>query len=197
MTPTKRKTSLPIQSTPRQIGDYFYPHHYFRWNKFHFKNNFKWFLYLLGLPRLDAKLCLRMLRDVPGVRPAGQHHHHPRPAPVQEGNVSYTWRQMMDDQILMSKLWQVRNTTAIFIINLSVSDLLFCCFNLPLAASKFLTRHWIWGPELCQLYPLLRYGLLGVSVFNILAITINRYVMIAHPYIYNRSAQPPKHRREY
>lgn len=53
-------------------------------------------------------------------------------------------------------VWQVRNTTAIFIINLSVSDLLFCCFNLPLAASKFLTRHWIWGPELCQLYPLLR-----------------------------------------
>ena len=81
---------------------------------------------------------------------------------------------------------QVRNTTAIFIINLSVSDLLFCCFNLPLAASKFLTRHWIWGPELCQLYPLIRYGLLGVSIFNILAITINRYVMIAHPYIYNR-----------
>ena len=31
-----------------------------------------------------------------------------------------------------------------------------------------------------------RYGLLGVSIFNILAITINRYVMIAHPYIYNR-----------
>ena len=83
---------------------------------------------------------------------------------------------------------QVRNTTAIFIINLSVSDLLFCCFNLPLAASKFLTRHWIWGPQLCRLYPLLRYGLLGVSIFNILAITINRYVMIAHPYIYNRSA---------
>ena len=84
---------------------------------------------------------------------------------------------------------KVRNTTAIFIINLSVSDLLFCCFNLPLAASKFLTKHWIWGPQLCQLYPLLRYGLLGVSIFNILAITINRYVMIAHPYLYNRSVR--------
>ena len=49
---------------------------------------------------------------------------------------------------------KVRNTTAIFIINLSVSDLLFCCFNLPLAASKFLTKRWVWGPQLCQLYPL-------------------------------------------
>ena len=35
---------------------------------------------------------------------------------------------------------QVRNTTAIFIINLSVSDLLFGCFNMPLAASIFITR---------------------------------------------------------
>jgi hypothetical protein len=41
------------------------------------------------------------------------------------------------------------------------------------------------SPEL-QLYPLLRYGLLAVSIFNILAITINRYVMIAHPTAYPR-----------
>ena len=80
----------------------------------------------------------------------------------------------------------MRNTTAIFIINLSVSDLLFCCFNLPLAASMFMTRRWVWGSYLCQLYPLMRYGLLGVSMFNILAITFNRYVMIAHPTIYPR-----------
>ena len=80
----------------------------------------------------------------------------------------------------------MRNTTAIFIINLSVSDLLFCCFNLPLAASMFMTRRWVWGSYLCQLYPLMRYGLLGVSMFNILGITFNRYVMIAHPTIYPR-----------
>eukprot|EP00090_Calanus_glacialis_P015256 TRINITY_DN24110_c0_g1_i3.p1 TRINITY_DN24110_c0_g1~~TRINITY_DN24110_c0_g1_i3.p1 ORF type:complete len:495 (-),score=85.15 TRINITY_DN24110_c0_g1_i3:276-1760(-) len=88
--------------------------------------------------------------------------------------------------LALARCKKVRNTTAIFIINLSVSDLLFCCFNLPLAASVFMTRRWIWGPQLCQLYPLLRYGLLGVSVFNILAITINRYVMIAHPTVYPR-----------
>jgi len=86
--------------------------------------------------------------------------------------------------LALARCKKVRNTTAIFIINLSISDLLFGCFNLPLAASVFLTRRWIWGPHLCQLYPLLRYGLLGVSVFNILAITINRYVMIAHPTVY-------------
>ena len=55
---------------------------------------------MLGLSRLDAEFRVRLLRDVPGVRPAGEHHHDPRPAQVQEGN----GRQMTDDQILMSKL---------------------------------------------------------------------------------------------
>nr|CAD7439117.1 unnamed protein product [Timema bartmani] len=78
----------------------------------------------------------------------------------------------------------VRNATAAFIINLSVSDLMFCCFNLPLAASMFWQRAWRHGELLCQLFPLLRYGLVAVSLFTVLAITINRYVMIGHPRMY-------------
>jgi len=79
---------------------------------------------------------------------------------------------------------QVRNATAVFIINLSVSDLMFCCFNLPLAASTFWWRAWRHGNLLCQLFPLTRYGLVAVSLFTVLAITINRYVMIGHPRMY-------------
>ncbi|KAL1138743.1 hypothetical protein AAG570_008805 [Ranatra chinensis] len=78
----------------------------------------------------------------------------------------------------------VRNATAVFIINLSVSDLMSCCFNLPLAASTFWSRAWCHGLLLCRLFPLLRYGLLAVSLFTVLAITINRYVMIGHPTLY-------------
>ncbi|XP_050548550.1 G-protein coupled receptor moody isoform X2 [Daktulosphaira vitifoliae] len=80
--------------------------------------------------------------------------------------------------------FKVRNATAVFIINLSVSDLSFCCFNLPLAASTFWYRSWIHGHLLCRLFPLVRYGLLAVSLFTILAITINRYIMIGHPTLY-------------
>ncbi|KAL0281008.1 UNVERIFIED_CONTAM: hypothetical protein PYX00_002138 [Menopon gallinae] len=77
-------------------------------------------------------------------------------------------------------------------MNLSVSDLMFCCFNLPLAASTFYSRSWRHGKLLCQLFPLLRYGLLAVSLFTVLAITINRYIMIGHPTLY-----PMMYKKEY
>ncbi|KAF6211953.1 hypothetical protein GE061_012470 [Apolygus lucorum] len=86
----------------------------------------------------------------------------------------------------------VRNATAVFIINLSVSDLMSCCFNLPLAASTFWQKSWRHGLLLCRLFPLLRYGLLAVSLFTVLAITINRYVMIGHPTMY-----PKLYRKQY
>ncbi|XP_061386838.1 G-protein coupled receptor moody-like [Musca vetustissima] len=89
----------------------------------------------------------------------------------------------------LSRGKQNRNSTAMFIINLSVSDLLFGCFNLPLAASTFLRRAWIHGDLLCRLFPLLRYGLLAVSLFTVSLITINRYVIIAHPRQYTRIYQ--------
>ncbi|XP_020289239.1 G-protein coupled receptor moody isoform X2 [Pseudomyrmex gracilis] len=79
---------------------------------------------------------------------------------------------------------KLKNATAVFIMNLSVSDLMFCCFNLPLATSTFWHSSWLHGPLLCRLFPLLRYGLVAVSLFSILAITINRYVMIGHPGLY-------------
>lgn len=81
---------------------------------------------------------------------------------------------------------QVHNATAVFIINLTLSDLMFGVFNLPLAASLFVHRAWVHTGFLCLLFPFLRYGLVAVSVFTVLAITINRYVMIAHPRLYHR-----------
>ncbi|CAH2245643.1 G-protein coupled receptor moody-like [Pararge aegeria] len=86
--------------------------------------------------------------------------------------------------IALIRYEKVRNATAIFIINLSCSDLLFCCFNLPLAGLTFYKRSWAHGQLLCRLFPLARYALVAVSLFTVLAITVNRYVMIAHPKLY-------------
>ncbi|XP_071564198.1 G-protein coupled receptor moody isoform X1 [Temnothorax nylanderi] len=86
--------------------------------------------------------------------------------------------------IALFRTKKLKNATAVFIMNLSISDLMFCCFNLPLATSTFWHRSWLYGPLLCRLFPLLRYGLVAVSLFSVLAITINRYVMIGHPGLY-------------
>ncbi|XP_030037162.2 G-protein coupled receptor moody-like [Manduca sexta] len=88
--------------------------------------------------------------------------------------------------IALARCRKVRNATAIFIINLSCSDLLFCCFVLPLQTSIFYQRAWIHGKLLCRLLPLARYALVAVSLFTILAITINRYIMISFPMLYPR-----------
>ncbi|CAL8143779.1 unnamed protein product [Orchesella dallaii] len=88
--------------------------------------------------------------------------------------------------IALARCKKVRNATAYFIINLSACDLMFCCFNLPLAASMFWYRTWVLGDTLCRLFPFFRYGLMAVSIFTVLAITINRYVMIGHPRVYPR-----------
>ncbi|EDW62850.1 G-protein coupled receptor moody [Drosophila virilis] len=91
--------------------------------------------------------------------------------------------------VALSRGKQTRNSTAIFIINLSCSDLLFGCFNLPLAASTFKERAWTHSDLLCRLFPLLRYGLLAVSLLSVSLITINRYIIIAHPRQYPRIYQ--------
>ncbi|XP_072931053.1 G-protein coupled receptor moody-like [Epargyreus clarus] len=86
--------------------------------------------------------------------------------------------------VALARYKKVHNATAMFIMNLSCSDLLFCCFNLPLAASTFYHRAWVHGRLLCRLFPLARYVFVAVSVLTILAITVNRYVMMSHPRLY-------------
>ncbi|XP_041981137.1 G-protein coupled receptor moody-like [Aricia agestis] len=86
--------------------------------------------------------------------------------------------------IALANYRKVRNATAIFIMNLSLSDLLFCCFILPLSASTFSHRSWIHGSILCYMFPFARYALVAVSLLTICAITINRYIIIAHPRLY-------------
>lgn len=81
---------------------------------------------------------------------------------------------------------RVRNVAAAFIISLCVADFMFCTFVLPFSSSRFIYGTWIHGDFLCQLFPFMRYGNIGVSLLLIAMITVNRYVMIAHHNVYNR-----------
>ncbi|XP_076314319.1 G-protein coupled receptor moody-like [Tachypleus tridentatus] len=82
-----------------------------------------------------------------------------------------------------------KNITTVFIINLCIADCLFCSFTLPFAASTFLQRGWTHGEALCVIFPLIRYSNGAVSLQSVVAIAINRYILICHPKIYKQIYQ--------
>ncbi|UYV79948.1 hypothetical protein LAZ67_18001168 [Cordylochernes scorpioides] len=87
--------------------------------------------------------------------------------------------------IALLKCPKTRTATTAFIINLSLVDFIFCVLCLPFSASIYLNHSWVHGDALCILFPLLRYSNVGLSVLSIVAITINRYIFIAHPALYS------------
>lgn len=84
--------------------------------------------------------------------------------------------------LLKSK--KLRNATTAFIVNLCVSDLLFCSLSIPLTAVTYIDRKWTGSDELCKLFTLLKFSNGVVSIFTVVAITMNRYILIVYPKIY-------------
>lgn len=78
------------------------------------------------------------------------------------------------------------HATTMFVISLAVSDLLFCSINLPLTASRYVHEEWRLGSEMCRLFPFFFYGNVAASLMNMVAITINRYILISCHANYSR-----------
>jgi len=83
-----------------------------------------------------------------------------------------------------------QKATTSFVISLAFSDLLFCAINLPLTAARFIHQEWLLGPVLCRIFPFLFYGNVAASLMSMVAITINRYVLIAYYGNYSRIYSP-------
>ncbi|XP_076619287.1 trapped in endoderm 1 [Colletes latitarsis] len=77
-----------------------------------------------------------------------------------------------------------RHATTAFVISLSISDLIFSAVNMPLTASRYLHEAWVLGETLCKIFPLFFYGNVAVSLLSMVAITINRYILISRSEIY-------------
>ncbi|XP_033193216.1 G-protein coupled receptor moody isoform X1 [Bombus vosnesenskii] len=88
--------------------------------------------------------------------------------------------------IALCKYPKVRNVAAAFIISLCVADFVFCLLVLPFDSIRFIDASWVNIRFLCVLVPFLRYGNVGVSLLSVAAITINRYIMIAHHGLYSK-----------
>ncbi|CAG9088727.1 unnamed protein product [Plutella xylostella] len=78
------------------------------------------------------------------------------------------------------------HVTTMFVLSLCVSDLLFCSINLPLTASRYVKERWDFGDQLCQMFAFVFYGNEAVSLLSMVAITINRYILIAYYDMYSQ-----------
>ncbi|XP_062845222.1 melatonin receptor type 1C [Trichomycterus rosablanca] len=81
---------------------------------------------------------------------------------------------------------KLRNAGNIFVVSLSVADLVVALYPYPLALLAIFHDGWILGTVQCQLSGfVLGLGVIG-SVFNITAIALNRYCYICHTLQYER-----------
>jgi hypothetical protein len=76
----------------------------------------------------------------------------------------------------------MQSVTNVFITNLAVSDILMCLLCVPFTPLSFFMDNWIFGKFLCHLVPFSLGVCVYVSTLTSLAIAIDRYFVIVHPF---------------
>lgn len=83
------------------------------------------------------------------------------------------------------------NINSILICHLSVADVVYCSFVLPLQAMVFYNRAWDLAPVLCELHAALRIWLIGVNMVLLSTIALYRFLHVVHPNVYTIYSQSP------
>lgn len=82
---------------------------------------------------------------------------------------------------------KLRSPTNYLILSLSIADTFEGAFSINLYAQYIHSDHWIFGPELCMAWLSLDYCFFQASVFGVLIITIERFLVIRFPLINHAS----------
>ncbi|XP_057379574.1 growth hormone secretagogue receptor type 1-like [Daphnia carinata] len=77
----------------------------------------------------------------------------------------------------------LRNSTNLFLLNLSLADILVLCVSMPTVLIEIYERRdtWIFGKVMCKLVPFVELTVAHASVLTILAISFERYYVITRP----------------
>ena len=75
-----------------------------------------------------------------------------------------------------------RNTTNLFILNLSVADLLFLLFCVPFHSVIYATNdgNWPFGNLMCKMVHLVQFSSMAGSILTLVAMAGDRYLAVAH-----------------
>ncbi|VDP04435.1 unnamed protein product [Soboliphyme baturini] len=75
-------------------------------------------------------------------------------------------------------LQSVRN---LFIVSLSCSDIVVCLTSVPITPIAIVVKNWIFGVPMCYIFPLFQCMSILISTFTLMAIAVDRYILIIHP----------------
>ncbi|XP_040177491.1 C3a anaphylatoxin chemotactic receptor-like [Rana temporaria] len=73
-----------------------------------------------------------------------------------------------------------RTVTTVWFGNLALADIM-CCLSLPLWAVQSLYSDWLYGPVLCWMLFFIVYLNMFTSVFTLVAISVDRWILVVHP----------------
>jgi len=81
--------------------------------------------------------------------------------------------------VLMNRT--MRNTPNILLVSLALGDLCLIFFTVPLMSTTYTFPEWPYGEVMCKLGEFTVALSLGVSVFTLVALSAERYMVIVHP----------------
>ncbi|KAF1507986.1 putative G-protein coupled receptor 83, partial [Megadyptes antipodes antipodes] len=79
------------------------------------------------------------------------------------------------------KTKRMHSATSLFIVNLSVADIMITLLNTPFTLARFVNSTWIFGKEMCHVSRFAQYCSLHVSALTLTAIAMDRHQVIMHP----------------
>ncbi|XP_038054579.1 protein trapped in endoderm-1-like [Patiria miniata] len=88
--------------------------------------------------------------------------------------------------VVVSKTPVLRTPTNLFIISLSVSDLMYCCIVLPVLLTTFYSNAWIFGSAFCQVHPLFMFTFVGSTIMSLAGTAFGRYLKITQSPLYGK-----------
>ena len=84
------------------------------------------------------------------------------------------------------KTKSLRTSPNIFIISLSISDMLFASTIIPSTIAVYWKNRWILGSPYCRMFPMLLTMLFGGTLVSLTGIAISRFLKILHPNVHQK-----------
>ncbi|XP_032872727.1 G-protein coupled receptor 84 [Amblyraja radiata] len=81
---------------------------------------------------------------------------------------------------------RLRSRFNYLVLNLAVSDLLYCGGLQPITSATYLRFSWPLGPTSCQIFGLLIFVANATSIFNLAILAASRYLIISRPRLFQR-----------